>query len=438
MSIQTTKTQEKSELILKVSVPYEDYKKYIEKSAENFSKNIEIKGFRKGAAPYDVVAKQVGEMNVYDNAIEEIVQSSYYEAIKEIEKDVKFFVEPEITIEKMAPNNPIEYTAKLMLVPEIKLGKYKELNYKIKNTYKEEEIKNKSKKSIDELLEMRAKESVQDKAIESGDKATMNLELSQNGVILEDGQIRDFNSICEEQKFIPGFFKNMEGMKAGETKNFELEFPKDYFESKLAGKKVNFKCEIKTVYKREIPELNDDFVKTLGAFQNKEEFVKQIEENVAREGLDKGKDKTTIEVLEEIKNKSKISEIPERLIKFEAKKMVEELQNSVSQSGMDWDSYKDSIKKSEEELEKEFMTKAKERVISSLILEKIGEEEKITVDPEEVKEEIEQTKKMYATHPEYENIEKNLNDPRYISNLERVMKNRKTIELLQKENITNL
>jgi trigger factor len=438
MSIQTTKTQEKSELILKVSVPYEDYKKYIEKSAENFSKNMEIKGFRKGTAPYDIVVKQVGEMKLYESAIEEIVQSSYYEAIKVIEKELKFFVEPEISIDKMAPNNAIEYTAKLMLVPEIKLGKYKGLNYEIKNTYKEEEIKSKTKKSIDELLEMRAKESVQDKAIESGDKATMNLELSQNGVILEDGQIKDFNSVCEEQKFIPGFFKNMEGMKAGETKNFELEFPKDYFEKKLAGKKVNFKCEIKTVYKREVPELNDDFVRTLGAFKDKEEFLKQIEENVSKEGLDKGKDKTTVEVLEEIKNKSEISEIPERLVKFETKKMVEELQNSVLQSGMDWESYKDSIKKSEEELEKEFMVKAKERVISSLILAEIGEEEKIIVDPEEVKEEIEQTKKMYTTHPDYENIEKNLNDPRYISNLERVMKNKKTVELLQKENITNL
>ncbi|NCC70118.1 trigger factor [bacterium] len=438
MSIQVSKKQEKSELILNISVPYEDYKKYIEKSAENFSKNVEIKGFRKGTAPYDIVAKHVGEMNIYENALEEIINNSYYEAIKEIEENVKFFVEPEITIEKMAPNNPIEYIAKLMLVPEIQLGKYKNLNYKIKNTYKEEEIKDKAKKSINELLEMRSKESVQDKAIESGDKATMNLELSQNGVILEDGQIRDFNSICEEKKFIPGFFKNIEGMKAGETKNFELEFPKDYFESKLAGKKVNFKCEVKTVYKREIPELNDDFVKTLGNFKNKEEFIKQIEENISQEGLEKGKEKTTLDLLEEIKKKSKISEIPQRLINFEAKKMIEELKNSVAQSGMDWNSYKDSIKKQEEELEKEFEGKAKERVISSLILEKIGEEEKIKVDPEEIQNEIEQTKKVYATHPDYETIEKNLDDPRYISNLERIMKNRKTIEFLQKENISNL
>ena len=438
MSIQVSKKQEKSELILNISVPYEDYKKYIEKSAENFSKNVEIKGFRKGTAPYDIVAKHVGEMNIYENALEEIINNSYYEAIKEIEENVKFFVEPEITIEKMAPNNPIEYIAKLMLVPEIQLGKYKNLNYKIKNTYKEKEIKDKAKKSINELLEMRSKESVQDKAIESGDKATMNLELSQNGVILEDGQIRDFNSICEEKKFIPGFFKNIEGMKEGETKNLELEFPKDYFESTLAGKKVNFKCEVKTVYKREIPELNDDFVKTLGNFKNKEEFIKQIEENVSQEGLEKGKEKATLDLLEEIKKKSKISEIPQRLINFEAKKMIEELKNSVAQSGMDWDSYKDSIKKQEEELEKEFEGKAKERVISSLILEKIGEEEKIKVDPEEIKNEIEQTKKVYSTHPDYETIEKNLNDPRYISNLERIMKNRKTIEFLQKENISNL
>lgn len=438
MSIQVNKTQDKTQIILNISVPYEDYKKYVEKSAENFSKNVEIKGFRKGTAPYDIVAKHVGEMNVYENALEEIINNSYYEAIKEIGEDVKFFVEPEITIEKMAPNNPIEYVAKLMLVPEIKFGKYKGLNYKIKNTYKEEEIKDKAKKSIEELLEMRSKESVQDKAIESGDKATMNLELSQNGVVLEDGQIKDFNSVCEEQKFIPGFFENIKGMKAGEDKSFELEFPKDYFESKLAGKKVKFKCEVKTVYKREIPELNDDFVKTLGNFKNKEEFIKQIEENVSREGIEKGKEKTTIEILEDIKNKSKIAEIPERLINLEAKKMLEELKNSVAQSGMDWNSYKDSIKKSDEELEKEFSPKAKERVISSLILEKIGEEEKIEVDPEEIKEEIEQTKKMYVTHPDYENIEKNLNDPRYISNLERIMKNRKTIEFLQKENITNL
>jgi len=434
--INTIKKQENGKIILTIEVPFEDYKKYIEHAAEHISEHVEVKGFRPGKAPYNMVAAKVGEMAIYEEALQFIVESSYYEALQTQDIKEKVFHEPEIKIEKLAPGNPIIFIAELMLVPEIKLGKYKDLKIKKeKQDTNSKEFKDKVEKTIEELRRMRSVEVAKnDGVIADGDKADIDLDLFINGVPLENGSYKNFKEEVRVERFIPGYYEQIIGLKVGDKKEFELTFPEDYFEKTLANKKVLFKIVVNAINKVELPEFNDDFAKTL-KFDTLEAFKKQLEENIIHEDAHKDEEKLSVKMLEAIEKDSKISELPARLVLMETKKMVNELKGNIEQNGMDFENYKTSIKKTEEELQEEFKTKAEERLKISLIIEKIAEEEKIDVTDEELNKELEAAKIHYNSHPDFENIKQNLEHPEYQAQVKRVLKNEKVVKFLKEKNI---
>lgn len=434
MAIVINKKLEDSKLVFKVEIPFFDYEKHIRKAAEHISEHINIAGFRKGKAPYDVVAKNVGEMGIYEEALQDIIEEAYKKLLASQEIKEKIFFEPDIKVEQLVPQNPIIFNVEYMLMPEITLGKYKGLNIKKEevNT-NSEEFKAKVKNTISELQNSKSTKIEVDKAIEINDQVTLNMDLYLNGVILEDGSVKDYTQVMDTKMFIPGFVENLVGLKKGDKKEFELLFPEDYFDKKVAGKKILFKVEVLKVFKIEKPELNDEFAKGF-AFDKYEDLVKQIENNIKDETDYKETDKKTIEMIDAIIKDSKFSTIPERLIELETKKMLEELKNNLSQSGMDFEKYKEAIKKSEEELLTEFKPKAEERLKMALIIDKIGEEENIIVTDEEINKEIEDAKNYYKNHPDYENIKNNLEQPAYRTQLDRMLKNEKTVKLLREQN----
>ena len=273
-----------------------------------------------------------------------------------------------------------------------------------------------------------------DGVIEDGDKADIDLDLFINGVPLENGSYKNFKEEVKKERFIPGYYENIIGLKIGDLKEFELTFPEDYFEKKLANKKVLFKVKVNAINKIELPEINDDFAKTL-KFDTVDAFKKQIQENIIQEDSNKEDEKLAVKMLEEIAKDSKVTEIPGRLVLLETKKMVNELKSNIEQSGMDFENYKSSIKKTEEELQEEFKTKAEERLKMSLIIQKIAEEEKIDITEEELNKEIESAKVYYSSHPDFENIKKNLEHPEYQAQVKRVLINEKVVKFLKEKNI---
>lgn len=434
MAIVINKNVEDSKIVFKVEVPFFDYEKHIRKAAEHISEHINVSGFRKGKAPYDVVVKNVGEMAIYEEALQKIIEDSYKELVLKQEIKEKIFSEPELKVEQLVPGNPIIFTVEYMLIPEINLGKYKDLKIKKeKLDLNSEEFKNKFNGTILELQNSKSKKIEADKNIELNDQVTLNMDLFLEGVILEEGSVKEYTQAMDPKMFIPGFVENLLGLKKGDKKEFELLFPSDYFDKKVAGRKILFKVEILNVYKIEMPELSDEFAKNFG-FEKIEDLKSQIEKNIKDEIEFKETDKKTIEMIDSIIKNSKFSIFPERLVSLETKKMIEELKNSLAQSGMDFEKYKEAIKKSEEELLVEFKPKAEERLKMALIIDRIGEEEKIIATDEEINKEIEDAKNYYKNHPDFENIKNNLEQPTYKSQLERMLKNEKTIKFLREQN----
>lgn len=434
MAIIINKKLEESKLVFNIEIPFFDYEKYIRESAEHLSEHVNIPGFRKGKAPYDIVAKEVGEMTIYENALQDIIENAYDEFIKKTEIKEKIFYEPDIQVAQLVPGNPIVFNIEYMLIPEITLGDYRNLKIKkSKVDTSSEEFKLKVNNAISELQDSKSIKKEMDKAIEIGDQATLNMDPFLDGVPLEDGSIKDYTQLIDPKIFIPGFVENLVGLKSGDKKEFELLFPDNYFDNKVAGKKILFKVEILKVYKVDKPELNDEFAKGFG-FDKYDDLKKHIENNIRDEIEAKEIDKKTIEMINKIIQNSKISPIPDRLIDLETKKMIEELKDSLSQSGMDFERYKESINKTEEELKNEFRPKAEERLKMALIIDKISEVENIIVTEEEINKEIEDAKNYYKNHPDFENIKNNLEQPAYRQQLGRVLKNEKTIKFLREQN----
>jgi len=400
----TIKKLENSQVELTIAVPKEDYKKHFENAAKKISERLNIKGFRKGKVPYEMVKKEVGEMNILQEALEIIIQESFFKTITE--EKLETVGRPEIKVEKVAPDNDVIYKAIVAILPKVTLPDLTKIKVKkeIKETT-EEQIK----ETIDSLRGMRAKEIIKNEKATKDDKLVIDMDMKIDNVSVEGGLAKDYQVYLSEKHYIPGF--NEEILKAGAEKNkeikFDLDFPKDHYQKMLAGKKVTFEIKVKDVFERQLPEFNDEFAKTMGQ-KSADEVKKLIKSNLEHEAIHKADQKAEIEILEQLTEKAKFEDIPEILIDSERKKMFHELTADLEKNGISIEQYLGDIKKTEKELFEDFKTQAEKRAKASLISRQIALENKETnVSDEELEKEIEMMKEMYKANPEYlENLKR--------------------------------
>ena len=190
----------KNQVELTIEVPVEELKNHLEKAAQKLSKKSKIPGFRPGKAPYDLVKARVGEMAIYQEALELIVNATLYQVV--MQEKLITVGQPEIKIEKLAPGNPIIYKAIVSLLPEISLGNWqtKKIDKKIVKA-EEEEIN----QTLKQLQEMRAQETLADRVANQGDKMEVDFEVSINKVVIEGGTSKKYPIILGENRMIPGF-----------------------------------------------------------------------------------------------------------------------------------------------------------------------------------------------------------------------------------------
>jgi trigger factor len=426
MKVQSKKI-EKSQIELTVELSYEEFKPYIKIGAEKISKEIKVEGFRPGKAPYEILKQKIGEMSILEESAREAINKTIRKAIDEnIKKQA--VGEPKVDITKLAPNNPLEYKVVVAILPEITLGDYKNLKIKKeKAEIDEEEIK----RSIDYLREMRVTEKIADREIKEDDKVIVNIKMFLDKVPVEGGQSKDTTVIIGKDYLVKGFDKKLIGAKKGDKKEFKLPYPSDHYQKNLAGKMVEFEVEIKEIYSRELPELNEEFAKTLG-LKNIKELEENLRKNLKQEKENEAKQKTEIKMLDEIIKKSKFEEIPDVLIEHEAQTMLAEIEHGVKNQGGKFEDYLTSLKKTKEELLLDMYPNAIKRVKSALLIREIGDKEKIKATDEEVEKKVEELLKQYKG---YEKVEKRVKEPAYKEYLKNTIVNQKVVAKLTEWNI---
>ena len=419
----------KSQIELTIELTIEEFKPYIKSGVEKVSREVKIEGFRPGKATYDILKQKIGEMTILEEAANIAINKTLEQAIRDnvIEQPIG---QPQVNITKLAPNNPMEYKVVMALLPEVALGDYKNAKVKQEKTeIKDEEVD----KMINQLQEMRVKETIANREIKDGDKVIVDIEMFLDKVPVEGGQGKNTGIVIGQGYIVPGFGKKLIKAKKNDVREFSLPYPKEHHQQNLAGKLVEFKVKIQEIYKRELPEINDEFVKNFG-LNNVDQFKENIKKSLLFEKQQKAEQKAELEMLDKIIAKTKFSDIPEILVNSEAQTMMAELEAGVAKHGGKFEDYLNHLKKTKEQITLDMLPDAVKRVKTSLLIREISNTEKIKTEDKEVEQELEKLLKQHKD--EKDDIKEKIKSAAYKEYTKNLMNSRKVIEKLKEWNVS--
>ena len=423
----TKKDLGKSQAELNVSLEFKEFQPYIEEGAKHVSEHVKIEGFRPGKVPYEILKQKVGEISILEEAAHIAIRKTIDDVFAKELAGRQPIGQPKIEIIKLAPENPLEYKVIVSLLPTVALGEYKGLNIvKEKPAVSAEDID----KTIKEILEMRAKESLSSEPAKEGDKLVLNVSLSLDKVPVEGGQAQDVTVVLGKEYMVPGFDAQMKGIKQGEKREFKLLYPETHHQANLAGKMVEFAVTATSVYSRELPALDDELAKEMH-FKNIEDLKSAIEKNILADRERQADIKAELKMLETIADKAKFEDIPEDLLEREADNMMAELERNVVSQGGNFDDYLGHLKKNKAELRLELLPNAVKRIKTALIIREVGIIEKVEVSKKAIEEKLEALKKMYSQNPE---AMEQLGSHEYFHHLENMMFNDQVVAQLKSWN----
>ncbi len=390
------------------------------------AKEVKIEGFRKGKAPLEMVAAQVDPNLLSQETLENALSKSVAEAF--LKEKVQAINRPEVDVKKFIPGTELEFTATTEIMPKVELGDYKKLGVK-------KEAAKVSKKEVKETTDRILKNFAEKKKVEreakNGDEVVIDFLGKKDGVAFDGGKAEKFPLELGSKSFIPGFEEGLIGKKAGDELSLDLEFPKDYHAKDLAGAKVVFEVKIHEVRENVEPEINKDFLSKLGDFKTKEEFEKQIEEDLKTQKQAEADEKFKDELVKKLAEVSKVP-VPEILLEDQKRSIEMDMQQNLMYSGLSLEDYLERMGKTREEwLEKDVKEAAEMRVKSGLALAELSKVEKVKSDTKELDARIAQLKEQYGNSKE---VQKQLSSDDVRRNLANQILTEKTIDLLVKFN----
>jgi len=414
----------KSQVELKIIVTPEDYRKDLEAAATRLSERAAIKGFRPGKAPYEIVKEQLGEIKMFEEAMQTIVEINFFRAVKD--EKLNTVGQPEIVIEKMAPGNDFEFKATVALLPVVKLADLKKI--KVERKVKEatdEDVKN----IANDLRKMQTKEVLKNDIAKKDDKIVVDMDMFINNVPMEGGQARGYQIYLNEPHYVAGLAEQLVGLKKDDEKSFTLPFPKEHYDKNYAGHDVDFKIKVKDVFTLQMPELDEDFAKALGQ-ESVDKLINLLRENLVKENEHKADQGVEVEIWEKMVAGSEFEEIPEILVSAEKHKMFFELKHDLEHRGITFEKYLADIKKTEEEIYQDFAEGATKRAKAALVSRQVSLDNNIVVSDEELQKELDMIKTMYKDD---EKIMENLKRPEVRDNIAMAVQNRKVLGWLQEQ-----
>ncbi len=387
MSMDQTVKWEKQEGntgLLTVEVTAEEVAKGLDQAFKKVVKQINVPGFRKGKMPRQMFEKMYGVESLFQDALDIILPHAYGHAVEDAGIDP--VDQPEIDVVTMEKGQPLVFTAKVVVKPEVTLGNYKGLEVtKLEETVTDEEIDEQLQSQQNRLAELVVKED----AIVEGDTAVIDFEGFVDEVAFEGGAGTDYPLEIGSNSFIPGFEEQLVGSKTGDAKDVEVTFPEEYHAAELAGKAATFKVTVKEVKGKELPELNDDFAKEVDAEVEGIDALRAKLKEVTAEEKKQLAAQTLRDTLVEAAAENATIDIPEAMIASETDRMLQEFGQRLEQQGMNLDLYYQFSGQDEEALRSQMTEDANNRVKVSLTLEAIAKQENIEASEEDINAELE-------------------------------------------------
>ena len=385
-----------SKVSFEITVTKEQFEHGLDHAFETVNKDVEIKGFRKGKAPRNVYESKFGVESLYEEAIQHVLQETYYNAV--VENDIEVVAQPKIDLDptKIKRGEDFSYRVTVAVKPEVKLGEYLGLEVNVLPVEVSDfELEQEINKKLDQHAEMVLKE---EGTLENGDTAVFDFSGSVDGEKFPGGTAENYELVIGSGQFIPGFEEQMVGMKSEEEKDVTVTFPEDYQEKSLAGKEAVFACKLHEIKQRVVPELNEEFITELNDENIKtvEDFKESVKKEIiaAKESQNENHVRQTV-----IRNAIDNAEfdLPEEMILEETRRSLDATKNQVKQYGLDYNTYLQYMGKTEEQLKEELKVQAKKTLEEQLVIEAIANAENIEATEEEIKEKYDEITEQYKS-----------------------------------------
>ncbi len=389
MSVSVEKL-EKSMVRLTIEVSAEDFDKAINKVYNRQKGRMNVPGFRKGKTPRKVLEKMYGEAIFYEDAANDLINSSYPEAAKESGEEI--VSNPEINVTQIEAGKPFIYTAEVAVKPPVSLGKYKgvEVDKQVIEVFDEEideEIRKEQEKNA-------TRNEVTDRPVKDGDEIILDFEGFCDGEAFEGGKGTDYPLTVGSGSFIPGFEEQLVGAVIGEEMDVNVTFPENYQAEELKGKPAVFKCTVKKITEKILPELDDEFADEVSEFSTLAEYREDVRKNITER-----KEKAALSVKENQAVEKVIAdahvEIPEPMLRTQQEQIAGELEQQVVSQGMKFEDYLKYAQTTREQLVDRMKEDAERRIMYRLVMEQVAKEENITATDEDFEAEIQRMADAY-------------------------------------------
>jgi len=417
--------QNENEVKLKIETDKLEVNNNLDKVYNDVSYQIKIPGFRKGRIPKNILNLHLGKEYFYDKTAEKLIPECYLEAINK--NNIQPIDQPEIKVIQIAEDKPLIFEATVQVKPEVKLGSFDKISIqkedvKVTNTDVNNEIR-------------RIQENFAKLKIVTGRQAKEGDFLVVDSVGYIEGKVVDGSKV--EKQIIqlgkntpPEFNKKLIGCSAGDEKEIKILVPKDIKDKKITGKEITYKVKIIEIKEKELPELNVDFVKTVGNYKNLADFKKDIKDKIEKQLETLNKNNYESKLLEKVADICEVK-VPKILIEREVEYMMKSLEDDLKSKDLSLQDYYKSIKADEEKVKKEYEIVAEKRIKQELVLDKIRQVENIQATEKEVKDKIETIAQELKQDPL--KVEATFKKNNNLDGLKESIKREKIIDFLNKK-----
>jgi len=387
----TTTPAPKSSVLLEVELPPERLAHAVDEAVRRLSRRTKVAGFRPGKAPRFMLERVLGPSAVLDEAVEQLVEDAYREAI--LGSTIIPLASPEVEIVQAEEGKPVIFKATIPVRPEVTLGDYRNFNFRPElETIDDQKVEQVIGELRDEYATLVP---VEERGARTGDYAVIAYVGTRDGVPFEGGSTDRMPLIIGDERLIPGFEEHLVGLRVGERVEFDLAFPADYPDEDLAGQVAHFAVELKELREKVLPELDDEFARSMGQFEDLAALRAEIRARLERNALDRARHEFADRIIEYAVANATL-ELPDVLVDQEVEVMHDEFRSSLARQGISEQAWLKVTGKTEADLHAEFRPRAEHRVKVLLVLSKIAEAEGVGVSDEELEAELGRARERYG------------------------------------------
>ena len=381
----------KSSILLEIELPPERLDRAVDAAVRALSRRTRIPGFRPGKATRPVLERALGPGAILDEAVEHLVQDAYREAL--IAEDILPLSNADVEVVTAEEGKPLVFKATVPVRPEVTLGDVTGFPFGPEiDTIDDARVD----QVVEELRDQNATlAAVEDRGAKDGDYAVISFVGTKDGEPFEGGTSERMPLILGQERLIPGFEANLVGRKVGESTEFDIEFPADYGEPSLAGATAHFAVEIRELREKVLPDLDEDFLASLGDFDSFEALRTDIQRRLEANALDRARHGFADRIIEYAVANATV-DLPDVLIDQEVEVMHDEFKGSLARQGITEEAYLKAVEKTSEDLHAEFRPNAERRVKTLLVLSKVADVEGVEIPDADVDAEVAQGRERYA------------------------------------------